>query len=1027
MATPAAAAGVIDLTTLGTPYTQDFNTLAATGTSSVVPLGWDLSESGTNANTTYTAGTGSSNAGDTYSFGALNATERAFGGLRSGTLVPLVGAQFRNSAGTNTITSLAISYTGEQWRLGQVDTGRAADRLDFQLSTNATSVADVNAAWTNQDALDFSSPVVAGTVGALNGNTSSTALSATITGLSIPPGTSFWIRWADSDLIPGADDGLAVDDFSLTPFGGPTVPALSINDTSVAEGDAGTTTATFTVSLSIPAGPGGITYDIATADGSATSPSDYAAGSLTGQVIPEGSSSATFDVTVNGDTTVEGDESFVVNVTNVTGANVADGQGAGTITNDDVVAIRDIQGATHRSSLLGSAVTTTGIVTARIGNGFYLQDPVADSDDATSEAIFVFTSSAPTVVVGDAVRVSGTVSEFRAGAPTTVVNLTTTEITGPTITVQSSGNALPAATVIGAGGRVPPTQVIEDDATGDVESSGVFDPASDGIDFYESLEAMRVQVNNPIAVGPTSGFGEIPVVADGGANASVRTPRGGVLIRPNDFNPERVILDDTVVGSTSMPRVNLGDGFTAPAVGVLDYSFGNFKLNVTQALTRVDNGLAKEVTTGPGTGVLAVATFNVENLRPSDPPSKFEALADQIVDNLRSPDVIALEEIQDNSGAVNNGVVDANVTLDQLVAAIAAAGGPAYEWRQINPVNNADGGEPGGNIRVGFLYRTDRGLAFVDRPGGTSTAPTAVVAGASGPQLSFSPGRIDPTNDAWTNSRKPLVGEFTYRGETVFVVVNHFNSKGGDDPLFGRFQPPTRITEVQRHQQAEVVNAFVDSVLAVDGAANIVVLGDINDFDFSETVNRLKSGGVLHNLMDTLPANERYSYVFEGNSQVLDQILVSSGLNIADPAFDPVHINAEFADQQSDHDPSVTLIDFDDVWTFTGFLQPVDNGGVLNQVRAGQAVPVKFQLGGDRGLDILASGSPTSATIPCAGGAVDPIEETATAGASGLQYDAATQTYTYVWKTQRAWSGTCRRFTLKLDDGTVRTADFRFI
>ena len=340
------------------------------------------------------------------------------------------------------------------------------------------------------------------------------------------------------------------------------------------------------------------------------------------------------------------------------------------------------------------------------------------------------------------------------------------------------------------------------------------------------------------------------MVVDGGANASVRTPRGGVLIRPTDFNPERVVLDDTVVGNAAMPLVHVGDGFTGPAVGVLDYSFGNFKLNVTQALTRVDNGLAREVTTAPGAGELAVATFNVENLRPTDPPSKFDALADQIVNHLRSPDVIALEEIQDNSGATNNGVVDANVTLDQLVAAIAAAGGPAYQWRQINPVNNADGGEPGGNIRVGFLYRTDRGLAFVDRPGGTSTTATTVN---PGPVLSVSPGRIDPGNTAWANSRKPLVGEFTYRGETVFVIVNHFNSKGGDDPLFGHFQPPKRVTEVQRHQQAQVVNTFVDSILAVDGAANIVVLGDINDFDFSDTVSILK-GGVLHNLMDDVAA-----------------------------------------------------------------------------------------------------------------------------------------------------------------------------
>ena len=108
---------------------------------------------------------------------------------------------------------------------------------------------------------------------------------------------------------------------------------------------------------------------------------------------------------------------------------------------------------------------------------------------------------------------------------------------------------------------------------------------------------------------------------------------------------------------------NVGDGFTTSAVGVLDYSFGKSKLNVTQPLTRVDNGLAHEVTSAPAAGELVVATFNVENLSPNDPQSKFDALANQIVNHLRSPDVITLEEIQDNNGATDNRVVDANVTL----------------------------------------------------------------------------------------------------------------------------------------------------------------------------------------------------------------------------------------------------------------------------------------------------------------------------------------------------------------------------
>jgi predicted extracellular nuclease len=143
----------------------------------------------------------------------------------------------------------------------------------------------------------------------------------------------------------------------------------------------------------------------------------------------------------------------------------------------------------------------------------------------------------------------------------------------------------------------------------------------------------------------------------------------------------------------------------------------------------------------------------------------------------------------------------------------------------------------------------------------------------------------------------------------VFVIANHFSSKGGDEPLFGRFQPPTRSTEVARHAQAQSVNDFVDELLAVDPDANVIVLGDINDFEFSETVEILE-GGVLTTLMDTVPKAERYSYVFEGNSQVLDQILVSGNLLDNFPIeYDPVHVNSEFADQASDHDPQVARLD----------------------------------------------------------------------------------------------------------------------
>ncbi len=619
--------------------------------------------------------------------------------------------------------------------------------------------------------------------------------------------------------------------------------------------------------------------------------------------IAAGQTSATFNIAAVDDAIADGSQTVTLTAT---ASGFTNGTTTVTVTDNDLTAgnirIHDIQGASHVSPLVGQTVTNVpGIVTAVVANGFYLQDPDPDSNDATSEGIFVFTSSTPTVTVGDSILVSGTVTEFRPGGSGGTNNLSITEISdNPTITVLSNGNTLPTATILGNGGRTIPTTVIEDDATGNVETSGTFDPSQDGIDFYESVEGMRVQVNNPVAVGPTNSFGEIPVLADNGVNASIRTSRGGIVIQPGDFNPERIIIDDAII--TNEPQVNVGDRFNGSVTGVIDYSFGNYKLLNTTSLPSVTSGgLTRETTTITASeNKLTVATFNVENLDPGDGSDKFTNLANAIVNNLKSPDIISLEEVQDNNGATNDSVVDANLTYQTLINAIAAAGGPTYEYRQINPVDNQDGGEPGGNIRVGFLYNPNR-VDFVDRPGGTSTSNTTVVNG----ELSTSPGRLVDTDlsdgDAFANSRKPLVGEFVFNGNKVFVVANHFNSKGGDQPLFGRFQPPTLSSEAQRTQQAQIVNNFVDSVLATDPNANVVVMGDLNDFQFSNPIATLK-GGVLTDLVDTLPVNEQYTYVFDGNSQVLDHILVSNNL-VNGSEFDVVHLNSEFVDQVSDHDP----------------------------------------------------------------------------------------------------------------------------
>jgi predicted extracellular nuclease len=594
-------------------------------------------------------------------------------------------------------------------------------------------------------------------------------------------------------------------------------------------------------------------------------------------------------------------------------------------------AITAVQGEAHISPLAGRAVTgVEGIVTARrtgaTPRGVYVQDPVGDGSLATSDAVFVFTGSTPpTAQVGDRVRVAGTVTEFRGGNDPD--NLTVTQITSSNANIQvlSSGNTVPAATILGAGGRTPPTETIDDDGAGNVETGGVFDPSGDAIDFYESLEGMLLRVDNGAVVGATRSFGEITLLPDNGIWATgLRTPRGGILLGGYvDPNPERITVDDEILRdlaptprpAKAMPDMNVGDALTSSVVGPLDYSFSNYKIQATSTPIFASAGLVRETTAAPNDHQIAVATFNVENLAGTDPQAKYDHLATLIVGNLRAPDIIGIEEVQDNNGVAggtDSPVVDASISWTRLIAAIRAAGGPLYQYRQIDPVVHADGGAPGGNIRVGFLFRSDREVEFIDRPGGGPTTETTVVDHPSGPRLSSSPGRIGTQSSAFVDTRKSLVGEFRVRGKKLFVVVNHFSSKGDDQPLFGPAQPPTRFSEIARHGQAAVVHDFVADLLDVDPTANVVVLGDINDFEFSETVDILEAGGVLHTLVKDLPAPERYSYVFEGNSQVLDQILVGPNLREEFPlVYDVVHVNSEFADavQASDHEPAVARID----------------------------------------------------------------------------------------------------------------------
>ncbi|MFF3466345.1 endonuclease/exonuclease/phosphatase family protein [Streptomyces sp. NPDC002619] len=571
----------------------------------------------------------------------------------------------------------------------------------------------------------------------------------------------------------------------------------------------------------------------------------------------------------------------------------------------DTVRIHDIQGTTRISPYAGQKVTdvpgiVTGTRTYGSSRGFWIQDATPDDNPATSEGVFVFTSSTPKVAVGDSVTVTGTVSEYVPGGASTG-NQSLTEITKPAITALSTGNAVPAPTVIDAK-SVPDEYTPEGDTAAGGSVNGLaLAPSTYALDYYESLEGMNVQVADARVVTATDPYTELWVTVKPHEH---RNRRGGTVYGSYDAQNTGRLQIQTLGSTADFPTANVGDTLEGPTTGPLDFNqYGGYTLVASELGTLKSGGLERETTRKQSGRELAVATYNVENLDPSD--ATFEEHASAIVNNLQSPDIVSLEEIQDNNGATDDGTVAADVTVNKLIDAIVAAGGPKYDWRSIDPVNDRDGGEPGGNIRQVFLFNPEQ-VSFTDRAGGDSTTAVGVTKVHGKAALTVSPGRIDPANTAWTTSRKPLVGEFVFRGKAVFVIANHFASKGGDQGLTAQYQPPVRSSETQRHAQATAEHAFVEDLLKVQKNADVIALGDLNDFEFSDTTRILEGDGELWSAIKSLPKSERYTYDYQGNSQVLDQILISPAIR-RDCGFeyDSVHINSEFNDQVSDHDPQV--------------------------------------------------------------------------------------------------------------------------
>ncbi|KAL8278496.1 hypothetical protein RQP46_009186 [Phenoliferia psychrophenolica] len=463
---------------------------------------------------------------------------------------------------------------------------------------------------------------------------------------------------------------------------------------------------------------------------------------------------------------------------------------------------------------MGQKVTgLCGVVTAKSASGFYIQSLTPDDDDRTSEGLYIFG--------GDSV---GAVS-FQ----------------------------LPAATV-------------------DVETDVTSLQLDRGLDFWESLEGMLVTIPAPRAVSRSSRFRDIWIVDESYATTS--NAQGGInLVKLGegqwDSNPEAIHLSYPLDGTRNpTTTVFLGTKFES-ITGIVSYAYGFPVLYPTTTPTIVSSpstAYPQSPLRGDGKCQVGVANYNVLNLHPTG--TTFGRLAGHIVNIMNSPDVIGLEEIQDNSGATDDGTTSSIWTLGNLTAAITAAGGPRYTAMDIDPIDKNDGGAPGGSL-------------------------------------------IDPTNSAWSGSRKPLTASFVVKGSTatrkrLHVIVAHLASKFGSGTSMGRNQVAVNGAIEARIAEATVIKDFIAEFTKRDPDAHVVLVGDINDFSGTQPLDILSS--VMTELVVPDIA-ERYSYNYDQNTQQIDHILVLPSL-AAGAKVEMVHVNTwgKLSAQASDHDPVLAQI-----------------------------------------------------------------------------------------------------------------------
>jgi predicted extracellular nuclease len=502
--------------------------------------------------------------------------------------------------------------------------------------------------------------------------------------------------------------------------------------------------------------------------------------------------------------------------------------------------IHAIQGSDLRSPLAGTEVRTRGVVTGTTRKGFFIQDP--DGGEAgCSHAIFVF-SPRRKPPVGALVEVQGQVTDFSLD-----------EMERPTTQI----HAVDTRTLDDEGPRLKPVWLTAERIALDNDALAA---------YLNSIEGMLVGIEaGATFVAPSNPFGDY-VVVPAGTNAT-RTRHGGVLVDPH--NPERWYPGFRIVDYSRAPQVNVGAELLSPVVGPLNYRVSSYQIAALGPIrVRPASIKLKRATLRPETTRATVLTLNGFNLdsRVEDPSlvqdprrdiddddadGRYAMLAAAIARDAAAPDIVALQEMQDNDGAQITDVVDADENYKKLVRTIRAVGGPTYRWVDVPPQPGADGGQPGGNIRNAFLYNPER----------VAIAPGSV-------QL------VGADDAAFEDSRKPLMVKFRMlsTNRELAVINVHLASKRHQRGGFAPERPGFDPRQETRVRQALLVRATLLNL--AERGINYYVTGDFNDFEFSETL-RAMLGDESINLVDRVPREERYDYNHRGKSQALMHGIVS--------------------------------------------------------------------------------------------------------------------------------------------------------